>query len=82
MSDPELTSALAAADQQYTHARSALKDQAVAKARQLLTGHGETEAWALLTVDLAGQLDLTSQRQSFAAEMLAAAAIEIAKETS
>jgi hypothetical protein len=71
---------LAAADRQLALVNDALA-KAVEEARELLASHGATETWALLASRFATQLDCTSKDQQFAAEMLAAAAVQLAGKT-
>jgi hypothetical protein len=68
---------LAAADRQLALVNDTLA-KAVEEARELLLSYGATEAWALLASRLATQLGCTSSDQQFAAEMLAAAAVQLA----
>lgn len=74
----ELTAALAAADRQLALVKDSLTDTAK-RAETLLAEHGETGAWALLTAEIARQLDCQTKYQQFAAEMPAAAALKIAQ---
>lgn len=75
--DQKLAIALANADRQLALVNDALA-QAVEDARELLQTHDATAAWALLGTKIAAQLDCSSKYQQFAAEMVAAAAIQIA----
>jgi hypothetical protein len=75
----EITTARAAADQQFALVTSALNSQ-VERARALLDHVQEVDAWAILGIEIAGSLDLGTKYQQFAGEVLAAAAIRLAKE--
>lgn len=66
------------AEQQYARSQDDLA-KLVDRARDLLTRWGETQAAAILCVDLYNQLDLHAAQEMAAAEMLVAAAIQIAK---
>lgn len=69
---------LARADKQLTHAQQGLA-RAVADIRQLRTEYdGDTQAWAVLGVRIAGQLDCTTAAQQYAVEMHVAAALRLA----
>ena len=72
--------ALAHADQQFSHVNDTL-DQTIENARELLGAHDATRAWAILAVRISKALDCGEQRQAYAAEMLAAAAIRLARQT-
>lgn len=74
----KLTAARAAADQQLALATHALDGQ-VTHARSLLRLEPETDAWAVLATEIATSLDLDTQYQKFAGEILAAAALRLAK---
>ena len=78
--DDELARARAAADRQLAHVTDALNDVVLKQARELLTGEDATDVWARLSTQIAAQLDCTSPRQKFAAELLAAAAIKLVQE--
>ena len=78
MTDPQLTSALAAADQQRRNADDGFRG-VVAEARRLLTAYGETEAWAVLSSTVRRQLELNEEPASFAADLLAAAALQLVR---
>lgn len=78
--DASMIKALADADRQYEHVKKTLTDLSVRRARELLaTEPSETEAWALLGLEMIRGMQLEGENQRFAAELLAAAAIQIAK---
>ncbi|MEV6350257.1 hypothetical protein [Actinoplanes sp. NPDC051851] len=76
-----MTTALAAADQQLQLADDSLADL-TDRAKMLLERFGRTSAWSLLSRYIASQLDLDSKHQSFAADVLAAAVMRLATESS
>jgi hypothetical protein len=76
----DLTAALAAADRELAHVKLALAS-VVEEARELLATHSDTETWAILGDRLVKRLDCGSRYQQFAAEMLAAAAVQLAAGT-
>jgi len=76
----DLTAAIAAADQQLTLVNQTLDTVAVKRARELLAEHDETSAWALLGMEICRSLDLIGKHRQFAGEMVAAAAIRLAKQ--
>lgn len=74
----EYAVALAAADRQLALVKDTLTET-VGRATTLLSQHDETGAWALLTAEIARQLDCQTKYQKFASELLAAAAIRLAQ---
>jgi hypothetical protein len=76
--DPELAAALATADRQLRHIGDSL-DYLVAEARLMLADSDETKVWALVSRSIRHQLELDSGRPGFAAEMLAAAILRLAR---
>jgi hypothetical protein len=79
MTDPTLTAARAAADQQYELVNQTLDAACIDHARALLATRPEVDVWALLGTEICRSLGLSGKLQQFAAECLAAAAIRLAK---
>jgi hypothetical protein len=78
MTDPARIAALADADRQYALVNATLHT-ATQRAAVLLATYSEVEAWALLVVEMRRQVDVDSESHAFAVEMIAAAAIGLAK---
>lgn len=79
MTDREqaIIAARAAADRQVAHVNSTLDEVLLPNARELLAEQDATDAWAILSTKLRGELD---DRPDFLADMVAQLAIRAARD--